>query len=415
MGKIHGSTQLLLFTENPQLTQIIDTALVSEPGFNLIGSAKVTRSILETIQAAQPDIILLDSRFDSEESFQLVDEISSKYSLGVLVVILPEGQVNLSERVILAGARAFITAPFTQSALLNSRRRVRELLLRTGVVSPESGFRNINPARVTKRSFVVYSPKGGVGCTTFSINLGIALHQKLREKVLVVDGKRYLGHVSLMLNLRTGNSITDLIPHAQKLDDGLIRQVVVDHVSGISVLPSSPLISKGQNIRPEDLYKIILKLQNVYEYIVVDGGNYLDENLVTYMDTADYIVLIVTPNLASLKDAKQFLDMSPTLSYPKDKILLVLNQAGHKADVKLGDIEKSLHAKVIGTIPVDEEFALGCLNEGIPILQKKPNHAISKAVKNIAKLLSEMTVSVPDQAGGLKSSQEILRKSSYLG
>lgn len=414
MGKIMGSIQLLLITSNSQLSQVIDSALESETGFRLLGTAKLTKTILETIQAAQPDIILLDSRFDTEENFQIIDEISSKYPTGAIVVILPEGQVHFSERVILAGARAFLTSPFTQSTLVNTLRRVRELLQRSlgGSNAVESSG---IASRANKRNFVVYSPKGGVGCTTFSINLAIALQQQLHEKVLILDGKHFLGHVALMLNIRTGNSITDLIPHALKLDEGLIRQVVVDHVTGISVLPSTSFISKSQNIRPDEIYKIVLGLQNIYENIVVDGGNHLDENLITYMDMADFIILLITPNLASLRDARQFLDMSPTLSYPREKILVVLNQAGHKADVKLGDIEKALRAKVLGTIPADEDIALSCLNDGVPILQKKSNHPISKAVKNIAKTLSAMATSVPTKPSGQNPPSEMLRKSSYLG
>jgi pilus assembly protein CpaE len=128
-----------------------------------------------------------------------------------------------------------------------------------------------------------------------------------------------------MLNLRTANSITDLISHAGMLDQHLINQVVVDHVSGIKVMPSPVNVVEGQGVRPDDLYKVVVALQGTFPVIVVDGGNYLSENTVTYMDASDRVLLVMNPNLASIRDVKQFLDLSRTLSYAPEKILLVLN------------------------------------------------------------------------------------------
>ena len=96
--------------------------------------------------------------------------------------------------------------------------------------------------------FTVFSPKGGAGTTTFAVNLAISLHQQVKEDVLLIDGKMLFGHVPLHLNLRTGNSMTDLIPHLGMLDQKLIRQVVVQHVSGIYVLPSPMSIIDGQGL-----------------------------------------------------------------------------------------------------------------------------------------------------------------------
>ncbi|HSN50514.1 MAG TPA: hypothetical protein VLR52_04720, partial [Bacteroidales bacterium] len=74
-----------------------------------------------------------------------------------------------------------------------------------------------------------------------------------------------------------------------------------------------------------------------------------------------------------------------TLSYPKDKTLLLLNLTGRKADVKKEAIEDILKVKLFGKIPSDENLALSSLNEGVPIVLKSPRHPISKAFSDIAK------------------------------
>jgi len=84
---------------------------------------------------------------------------------------------------------------------------------------------------------------------------------------------------------------------------------------------------------------------------------------------------------------RRFIEISATLSYPKDKTLLILNLTGRKGDVKREEIEKILKMKIFGKIPSDGNLALSSLNEGVPILLKKPHHPISRAFNDIAKEL----------------------------
>jgi pilus assembly protein CpaE len=184
--------------------------------------------------------------------------------------------------------------------------------------------------------------------------------------------------------------MTDLIAHAGNLDERLIKQVVIKHTSGIYVLPSPNLITEAQGIKPDELFKVIKSLQMVFPNIIIDGGNTLNENTVTYMDSSNKILLVLNPDIASMRDARQFMEIATTLAYPKDKISLILNLTGRKADVKREDIEKILKMNIFGVIPSDGNLALSSLNEGIPILLKKPRHPISKAFVDITKELIKL-------------------------
>jgi len=105
------------------------------------------------------------------------------------------------------------------------------------------------------------------------------------------------------------------------------------------------------------------------------------------MDASDKILLVLNADLASIRDARQFLDIAASLTYPKEKTQLILNLTGRKADVRIEEIEKILKTEFIGKIPADETLALSSLNEGVPIILKKPRHPISKAFDDIANVL----------------------------
>lgn len=409
-----NQTRVLTISDNQLVLESIESALKRESDFILLDNNTLADGIIETIEDKAPHIILLDYQFN-RDIYDLIDEIASKFPTSAVVVILPESEVQNSNRVVLAGARAFMLHPFSQINLISTLRRVKELVNRMAPAPAKP--QQSKEVKRQNNTIVVFSPKGGVGTSTVAINLAIALHQELDAEVLLLDGKHLFGHIPLMLNLRSANSISDLIAHLSSLEESLIRQIAVDHTSGIKVIPSPSAIAEGQGIRPENLYKAILALQNTFSNIVVDGGSFLNECAVTYMDSAFRIVLVITPDLAALRDARKFMDLTRSLAYPRSKTLLLLNMDGRKNAVQLDEIEKVLGRSIFGKVPADETFALNCLNEGIPMMLKKSNHSVSKAFKKIAQNLEKTLTEDRDPSvfGGDRISDEELDKISRLG
>jgi pilus assembly protein CpaE len=220
-----------------------------------------------------------------------------------------------------------------------------------------------------------------------------------------------------MLNLRAQNSIADLIPHANHLDEGLVRDVVAEHVSGIDVLLAPTDFQVSQGIRSDDLYNIFTTLQRLYDFIIVDAGSFLNENTVTLLDTADKILLVATPDLASLHDISRFYGISQSLAYPADKMLIVLNRAGMLGGVKNRDIENTLHYPLFISVPSDDANAVRSLNRGVPLLFKYPRSPASRAFKQLAKMVTELhptEIAIPAVLTE-KKQRETLLASSRLG
>jgi pilus assembly protein CpaE len=371
---------ILLISKNSFIIEAARTILAKVNFMYLVSKEVTPENLLGVIAKTRPDVILLD--FESQNHpYDLMIKMKAGKTACPVIAILPDSEMEKSDQVILSGARAFLQFPFQSDILVVTIKRVMELKVRDKdylIKIPDTEI-DIKP----KNTFTVFSPKGGAGTTTIATNLAISLHKTLKEDVLLVDGKHQFGHVALYLNLLTGNSITDLLTQASMLDERMIRQVVIRHVSGIHVLPSPNSIIDAQGIRPDNLFKVIQGLQEVFSNIIIDGGNNLNENTVAYLDSSDRILLVFNPDLASMRDVRQFIEISVTLSYPKEKVLLILNQTGRKNDVSREEIENILKMKIFGKIPSDEDLALNSLNEGVPILLKSPNHPISKAFSDI--------------------------------
>lgn len=395
--------------------QQITTALQSQAEFQLAGILSLPEKLLREIGSAKPDIILIEHQLAGQPTVDIIDDIAREAPQALIVAILPDHDPVQVQRVLLAGARAFLTQPFTQINLLSTLRRVCELESRRSRSSTQPA--SAAAARPI-RALSVFSPRGGVGCSFLAANLALAFQELSGQKVLLLEGKQFFGHLDVFLNIRTHNTLAELIPHAGLLDEAIINDVVVEHGTGIHVLLGPRNLHIAQGLRPDDLYSIFVGLQHHFDLVVIDAGSTLSENIVTFLDAADQILLVTSPELASLHDVTRFVQISHSLSYKPEKILTVLNREGIQGGVATKDIEMVLRHSVFARIPEDSPDVLRSLNQGVPLLVKHPRSPASKAVKQLASTLSEVKLAEPARAASQslnRVQREALLASSQFG
>lgn len=406
------TSRILTITNNNMIKDSIRNIIAAVEGFEIVESNASSDEIIEGIFSLHPDFVLLDYEYEGVDALTLIDSITAQFPEIVVISILSRDNLTHSNDVILAGARAILIEPFTKEDLIGTLHRVKELVGRMSLAHPEK--QSAQPVVSSRGTFVVVSPKGGSGVSSVAVNLALSIFEEVTEEVLLMDGKLLFGHLDVMLNLRTQNTISELIAHINALDESLIRDVISEHVSGLSLLPSPLTITAGQGIKPEDMYNLLIELQTVYPYIVIDGGNFLNETAVTYMDASNKIILVVNPDIASLRDASQFFEVCRTLSYPREKVQVVVNQFDKREGLSINDIEKTLQVEVLGTIPLDRKAALDSINRGIPVALQRQKSQLRKAYQSLAQDLLKMI-----QKGSLGSpagtQKDVLSKSSRLG
>jgi len=398
--------------------QQITETLKTQNDFTLVDILSSTEMLTKQIRAVEPDIILVDAEINHESTMDIIDDLALQFPTAAVVAILPTNDPLMAQQVMLAGARAFLISPFTQINLMSTLRRVSELEGRrqqTITYVPSA----VPEATRPLHSVTVYSPRGGAGVTSIAVNTAIALAEETGKKVLLFEGKVFFGHLEVMLNLKVQNTLSDLIPHATNLDEGLVRDVVVRHPAGIHVLLAPSNIQIAQGVRPEDMYNVFMGVSRLYDYVVVDAGGPLNEISVTLMDATDRILLVATPDLATLHDTSRFLQLSRSLAYPADKILMLLNKVGAEGGVKLSDIETVLHTQVYHQIANDPAKVLRSINRGIPYLVYYPRSNASKSIQQLARNLITIKLREMGHEGipvqGEKTSHEALMASSRLG
>lgn len=411
--------RVLLISESPDLQSLVTGAVQTEPEFSLAEIITDTNRIRREVPAAQADLIIVDHTLNNQPTVDMLDDILALAPDSAIIAVLANNDPVMAQQAILAGARAFVIQPFSQINLLSTMRRVRSLEMRRTQIRPVGGATQAEAA-LPVRVIAVFSPRGGVGTSTIATNLALSLQIETGMRTLLVDGKLFFGHLDLMLNIRNRNNLADLLPHAAHLDETLIRDVVVTHMSGLEVLLSPSNLSVAQGIRPEDLYSMVTALARAYNYVVIDAGSALNENTVTLLDLADRVLLVSNPDLAGLKDASRFIQVTWGLSYSSDKILVVLNRTGIAGGIRPNDITTTLHQSVFAQIPDDGPRPLRSINSGLPLTIRYPNSPASKAIIRMAKELLTMksansSVALPSVSEADHNRKDALLASSQFG
>jgi len=237
------------------------------------------------------------------------------------------------------------------------------------------------------RVVAVMAGKGGSGKTITATNLALALNmQRGEDTVVVVDSDLQFGDVALLLQLEPTRTLADAVARIDELTDARLDGMLLRHESGLRVL-AAPLHPVPEEAIPaKAVVEVIERLRGMYEVVVVDTPPIFDDHLITVLEAADDVLVVVDMDLPSVKNAKIALDALRSGRFPMERLRLVVNRANAKARLDLVELERSLGLRVAGSIPSDR-LVPQSVNEGIPVVALSPRSRVARAFHALAGLV----------------------------
>jgi pilus assembly protein CpaE len=239
---------------------------------------------------------------------------------------------------------------------------------------------------------LVYSPKGGTGCTTVAVNLAISL-QSGDSKVALIDGDLQFGDVAVFLNEQGKNTILELAPRAEELDPEIIDEVMVTNsASGIKILPAPSRPELADKITGEQFVRVIQYLRRIFTYILIDTSSFLSDVVVSAMDIADILLLVTTQDIPSIKNTKAFLSLADGMRISRQRIIFVMNRYDRKVAITPEKVGESLRHEVASLIPLDDRIVPSSINRGVPFMLDNKTQPIARSVQELADLIKDRLV-----------------------
>ena len=233
------------------------------------------------------------------------------------------------------------------------------------------------------RSIVVTSGKGGVGKTTTTANISMAL-AKLGKKVVVVDGDTGLRSLDLIMGLenRIVYNLVDVIEGTCDLKKALIRDKRVD---GLYLLPTAQTREKDC-VTEEQMKQLSSDLRKEFDFVLFDCPAGIEAGFRNASAGADEALVVTTPDMSPVRDADRIIGMLE--SQGKEQIHLIINRMRPKmmrSGDMLGvdDVLDILSVSLIGVVPEDDAVVKSS-NKGEP-LTLDPSSPAATAFMNIAR------------------------------
>ncbi len=237
---------------------------------------------------------------------------------------------------------------------------------------------------------VVTSGKGGVGKTTSSASIGTAL-ASLGDTVVLIDFDIGLRKLDLILGVERNITadIIDVIEGTATLDQALVTSRTSPL---LKLLPASQIKDKS-SLTEEGVSTIVQALATRFKWVICDSPAGIESGARLAMQEADIALVIVNPELSSIRDSDRMIGLletaSPRRTNKKDlKNHLIVTRYNERRAAKNGmlntrNIEEILGMTILGIVPESDDI-LAASNVGRPVTANNPNSSAAKSYMAIA-------------------------------
>ncbi len=391
------------------MAQLAALVVSSDPEFRreasrLLRAGGIPIGIIEEQRQAvsAPDIAVVDIRFDTSAGMAAIERLRSMSASLAIFAVAAAAEPELILQAMRAGSNEFFAWPrdFSSTAGRSMEESFHGAVRRTAA-------RRDTIAGGSKQACVTYvflGAKGGAGTTTVAVNCAVELVRLTRRSTVVVDLKASLGEVALFLGVRPRFTVLDAIENLHRLDKDFLKELVAKHKSGLEILAGSEQFDRPNAQDAGGIEELLRVLARMYEYVVIDAGNWINAAAVAGLYAADTIFLVANPDVPSIRNAQRLIERVRQISAGSDRVKVLLNRVTDQLMIAPKQIETALGYSVHHQFTSDYATVAQALNSGVP-LTMTDNSQISEQFSAFTRQL----------AGLAAEKAEVGRKQRFLG
>jgi len=322
-----------------------------------------------------PNIIVLEAVADPGTLIGHLDALSESCDAGTKVVVIGHvNDVQLYRDLIRRGVSEYLIAPLEPLDVL---RTLSELY-----IAPE--------ARNLGRVIAVIGAKGGVGASTVAHNVSWAVARNLDASTVVVDLDIAFGTAGLNFNQDPPQGIAEAVFAPERLDSNMLDRLLSRCSDNLALLAAPAILDRTIDLDEDALEQLLELLRASVPCIILDVPHQWSAWVKRTVLGADEIVIVAEPELASLRNAKNLVDLSRA-TRPNDAVArLVLNRVGvpKRPEINTAEFSKALGIDVLCSVPFDAQLFGTAANNGQMIAEVQAGSKATEAFTQIASALT---------------------------
>ena len=312
-----------------------------------------------------PHVVVVAIDADLEKACKAIERLAQELPDVAILAISKRDDGQAILKALRAGAKEFLTMPFGVDTLSEALRKLEK----TGTIQ-HSPTLAVNKKKKTLISFL--GSRGGVGCTSLSVNLAATLAADPHNKVVLVDLDLALGDADIALDLIADYTLSDLVENIDKLDMTFLNRSLSKHSTGLALLPHPLDVSDATMITEDHLKRIISLLAACHTHLVLDLSKSLRPTDICALGMSDFIFLVVQLEITSIRNTIRLLSTLDADGKLGPRVKLVLNRVGMVTDITREKAVELLGRPFFWEVPNDHKIMMESRNSGTPMVKSAP-------------------------------------------
>lgn len=370
--------------------------MLQRQGYAIVAASN-GRQALTMATAELPDLIILDVMMPDMDGYEVTKQLRANPQTAGIPIIMFTAKSQIDDKVsgFESGADDYLTKP-TQPRELFAH--VKALLARSSKTRASAPAAPAEPARpAVERGYTigVLAAKGGLGVTTLTLNLALALRAKSRKGVVVGEYRPGMGTMGLELGFVRPDGLRKVLEmNPSELTTREVEQHLLTHSSNVQFLLASYEPQESKYIlNPERFESLTRSLAYMGRYTLLDLGTSITPINEKVLPLCNEVIIVVEPAPNTVKQTRELLQSLASMGFGQGRLRIVLiNRTRSDVQMSWTQVQEELGQNLAVIITPAPEALYQAALRGTPLMLLQPE---GLTAQQIGKLTAAIVSSQP--------------------
>ena len=330
-----------------------------------------------------PNLLVVETKLHGAEALAELDRLAEVCDPSTKVVVVGRtNDVELYRELMRRGASEYLVAPLSPLQII-------EVI---------SGLYLDPTSAPIGRVVAVVGARGGTGSSTLAHNIGWCIAEEMHINTTIIDMDLPFGTVGLDFNDEASQGIVDALSAPERLDDVLLDRLLLKRGEHLSLFTAPASLDHGHDTAPESYEAVIHAVRQSIPCVILDLPHVWQPWVKAALLAADDVVIVATPDLTSLRNAKNIIDLLKG-SRPNDAPpRLVINQIGipKRPEIPTKDFAETMGVDPSALIAFEPTLFGQSANNGQMVIETSPKAPVSEAMRSLCRAITGRTMQGAD-------------------